>query len=541
MTVKELRTLVDNLEEYIHVPEGIERLKKTILHLAVSGQLVPQNPSEGTGEELYQQIQTEKQKLILEGKLKKQKPLPEITEDEIPFEIPKSWKWVRLGDVSRNINYGYTDSASKEKVGPKFVRITDIQDGHINWESVPYCKIDEKNKTKYLLENGDILFARTGGTVGKSYLCTNPPESVFASYLIRVQPSNGFVSNFLLHYFDTPFYWASIYGDMSGTGQPNFNGTKLSNLIIPIPSNKEQKRIVLKVNEYFELIDELAENYKAEQEERAKLVKASLNKLAKEKDHLALDMLSDIIKTKEDVAELRKTILHLAVSGQLVPQDPSEGTGEELYQQIQAEKQKLIAEGKLKKQKPLPEITEDEVPFEIPKTWMWAKLGDLTNYGSSEKIESVDVGPETWILELEDIEKESSKLLQKIRFKDRASKSSKNVFFQGDVLYGKLRPYLDKVIVADEDGVSTTEALPLRTPGGLLNSHYLRLFLKSPSFIKLVNDLTYGVKMPRLGTEDGKNALICLPPKAEQIRIIKKTTQLLDLITKLEPHLERKL
>ena len=162
------------------------------------------------------------------------------------------------------------------------------------------------------------------------------------------------------------------------------------------------------------------------------------------------------------IKKLRELILELAVRGKLVPQDPDDEPASEINKKIATEKVRLIKDGKIKQQKPLPEIREDEQPFDLPSSWCWSRLGEISTYGITEKAEIRDVDQDTWILELEDVEKETSKLLQKQRYSQRPFRSSKNRFHQNDVIYGKLRPYLDKVLIADEDGVCTTEMIPMR-------------------------------------------------------------------------------
>ena len=231
------------------------------------------------------------------------------------------------------------------------------------------------------------------------------------------------------------------------------------------------------------------------------------------------------------IKKLRELILELAVRGKLVPQDASDEPASELLKRIAAEKAKLVAEGTIKKSKPLEPIANDEKPFELPVGWEWAKLGEITNFGITEKLSFIS--DETWVLDLEDIEKDTSRLLNKHRFCDRRSLSDKNSFLEGDVLYGKLRPYLNKVIVADESGVCTTEILPIRCYGSF-SSHYFKYALKSPHFINYVNARSYGMKMPRLGTEDGRKANFPLPPLAEQHRIVAKVDELMALCDQLE-------
>lgn len=243
---------------------------------------------------------------------------------------------------------------------------------------------------------------------------------------------------------------------------------------------------------------------------------------------------TNISEDKSLLKSLRSAILSEAVQGKLVSQNPKDESAFELLKKIKAEKQKLIKGGKIKKQKELPAISEDDlsagqagVPYDLPSGWVWARLGDVCEYGSSEKVESKNISSETWVLDLEDIEKTTSRLLIKKRFGEYKSKSTKNIFSKGDVLYGKLRPYLDKVIIADEDGVCTTEIIPLKVYNNLIDNNYLRYFLKSPNFLAYVNSLTYGVKMPRLGTADGKLASFPLPPLPEQRRIVEKVDALM--------------
>ncbi len=231
------------------------------------------------------------------------------------------------------------------------------------------------------------------------------------------------------------------------------------------------------------------------------------------------------------IKKLRELILELAVRGKLVPQDPNDEPASELLKKIENEKKKLLTEGKIKKEKALPKISPEEILSELPFNWCWTQLGLITNYGTTTKVDSIE--SDCWVLDLEDIEKDTSKLIQKVRFSERASLSDKNSFSRGDVLYGKLRPYLNKVIVADEDGVCTTEILPIR-PYIELNSEYLKIVLKSPSFLNYVNDRSYGMKMPRLGTDDGRKATVPLAPLAEQHRIVSKVNELMAFCDELE-------
>lgn len=263
-----------------------------------------------------------------------------------------------------------------------------------------------------------------------------------------------------------------------------------------------------------------------------------------------LDIWASAVKTKSaagrgkssklelyGIKKLRELILELAVRGLLVPQDPNDEPASELLKKIAVEKAKLVKDKKIKKPKALPSIEDDEAPFELPAGWEWVRLGDVTNYGTCDKAEAKDADPATWVLELEDVEKVSSRLLAKVRFSERQFRSSKNVFFEGDVIYGKLRPYLDKVLVADEPGVCTTEMIPVRGYA-CLEPSFLRLAMKSPSFIAYANESTHGMNLPRMGTVNARLALIPLLSEAEQRRIVAKVDELMTLCDQLEQQQE---
>lgn len=240
------------------------------------------------------------------------------------------------------------------------------------------------------------------------------------------------------------------------------------------------------------------------------------------------------------IKKLRELILELAVRGKLVPQDPSDEPASVLLERIAAEKARLVKEGKIKKSKPLPEITDEEMPFELPDSWCWARLQDIADYNGRPNIDPSNIKSDAWLLDLEDIEKDTSRLIYRASYAERESKSNKSIFKCGDVLYSKLRPYLNKVIVADIDGICTTEIVPI-TPTDAVGSEYLKCLLKSPAFLNYVNSLMYGVKMPRLGTEDAIKSVHPLPPLEEQHRIVAKVDELMSLCDQLEQKSEASL
>jgi len=449
-------------------------------------------------------------------KLKEQRLLQIKSTILFNYIFKKYKKRVPLSNLLENTQYGFTASAQSEG-NAYLIRITDIQENGINWEKVPKCICNELDK--FILKKGDILVARTGGTTGKSYLVedTNDHKSIFASYLIRLRHNDKVIPEYIHLFLNSYIYWNQIITLKSGSAQPNVNARKLSEIMIPICPILEQKKLIEQFHNNNMYYPDLEKNLSA----------------IEKKINLKNSFENNNIKNQQLIQKLLQAILSEAVSGKLVPQDLNDEPASILLEKIKQEKKKLIKEKKIRKEKPLPKISENEIPYELPEGWVWVRLGDVVNYGSSNKLESKDIADDTWLLDLEDIEKTTSKLLTKKRFQEIPSKSTKNVFLKGDVLYGKLRPYLDKVILADEDGVCTTEIIPIKGYFHI-NSKYLRLYLKNPHFLKYVSKLTYGVKMPRLGTSDGKKALFPLAPFSEQKCIVEKVDRLMELCDELE-------
>ena len=252
-----------------------------------------------------------------------------------------------------------------------------------------------------------------------------------------------------------------------------------------------------------------------------------------------------------DTKALRQKILDMAIKGKLVPQNPDDEPASVLLERIRAEKQQLIKEGKIKKDKndsiiykgddnryyekvgsEVKDIT-DELPFEIPDNWVWIRLGYIVDFSQSDTVAASQINPSSWVLDLEDIEKDSGKLLQRKTFGETQSKSDKHCFFKGNVLYSKLRPYLNKVIVADADGYCTTEILAFNF-GQHIAAQYAKTFFMSPYFVDYAMDGAYGVKMPRIGSHRGNSALMPVPPYTEQIHLVNRIDELFEQIDIIE-------
>ena len=328
-----------------------QELKNSILQLAIQGKLVEQRPEEGTAQELYAQIQAEKQRLIQSGKLKKEKPLPEITEDEKPFEIPEGWMWVRVGDIfAHNTGKAMNGSAKKiDKAGSirKFITTSNVYWNSFDLSTVKEMFFSDDELERCTVSKGDLLMCEGGAYYGRTAIWTYDYDICFQNHVHRLRPYG--IQELLFFYHLFYFYKTNNMMKAKGTAMPGLSSQSLHQMSVPLPPLAEQKRIVSKIEELLPLIDRYEQ---------------------------AWTKLEDFNRRFHE--DMKKSILQQAIQGKLVEQRPEEGTAQELYAQIQAEKQRLIKEGKIKKEKPLPEITEDEKPFEIPEGWMWVRLGTLT-------------------------------------------------------------------------------------------------------------------------------------------------------------------
>lgn len=369
---------------------GIKKLRELILELAVRGKLVPQDPNDEPASELLKRIAAEKAELVKQGKIKKPKPLPEISEEKKPFELPEGWEWVRLEDVTDNIHYGYTASADVTKK-VKLLRITDIQDDKVIWRNVPGCEIKDSDIEQYQLQPNDIVIARTGGTVGKSYLVDDLQYiAVFASYLIRLKYIKFTNANYTKIFLGSQLYWLQLYNGVTGTGQPNVNGNTLKKMFFPLPPSSEQNKICSRVQTLLNLCDQLEQHSLTSLDAHQQLVETLLTTLtdSQNADELAenwariSEHFDTLFTTEASIDALKQTILQLAVMGKLVPQDPNDEPASELLKRIAQEKAQLVKDGKIKKQKPLPPISDEEKPFELPDGWEWCLFEDVVDIQS---------------------------------------------------------------------------------------------------------------------------------------------------------------
>ena len=489
-----------------------QELKASILQLAIQGKLVEQRPEEGTGEELYRQIQSEKQRLIKSGKIKKEKPIPEISLDEIPFEIPENWKWVRLGNVLREVIVPMRDKPPFSKSGIPWCRIEDrdgfLLNGSKSSQFVSDVTIQEMNLK--VLPVGTVLSACTGGSIGTIVIntvecCTN---QTFNGLLC----SSGLYNWYLFWFLTTKFNELRKVG--TGTTIAYVSQNKSKMMVIPLPPLTEQKRIVAKIEELLPYIDRYEK---------------------------AWSKLEDF--NKRFPGDMQKSLLQMAIQGKLVDQRAEEGTGEELYRQIQSEKQRLIKSGKIKKEKPLPEITPDEIPFDIPESWKWVRFGDLGNFKK---------GPFGSAITKSMFIPKGNRAIKVYEQKNAIHKDATlgDYYISRDYFEAKMKGFElcpGDIIVSCAGTIGETYVMPDKFEQGIINQALMRMRIFKPIVIPyFLMFFDFMLKRNARSSSKGsaiknippfeimKNYLVPIPPLAEQKRIVAKLEELLPLCERLK-------
>lgn len=474
-----------------------KKLRQKILDLAIRGKLVPQDPNDEPASVLLERIRAEKERLIKEGKIKRSKKSASDTPhyenrqvgeaNEVPFEVPEGWEWTTIGEIASSILYGVSESA-KEIGQYKLLRITDIQNNKVNWETVPFTDYDKNKAQTYLLTNGDILFARTGATVGKSYLVEGLKDSaIYASYLIRVQTSSVILPAYIKFFFESGFYWEQISLNSVGIGQPNVNGTTLAALTIPIPPYREQLRIVEEAKKWLMVID-------------------------------GLDVEIEDLQTS--IEHTKSKILDLAIHGKLVPQDPNDEPAIELLKRINP--------------KSTP-CDNAHYPFDVPHNWVWAKGLDIFKPMKATS----PLGDTFKYIDIDAIDNKrnvvtSVKVLNTKQAPSRASRYTE----KGCVLFSMVRPYLRNIaMVTENDCIASTGFFVCQGKGCLLPKFCYYQML-SNYVVDGLNDFMKGDNSPSITKAQIEEYIFPLPPYNEQQRIVTKIEELFAVLDKIQKSIE---
>ena len=453
-------------------------------------------------------------------------------DEEIPFDVPNGWEWERWGNISQSIQYGY-NAPALEHGAIKMVRISDIQENCVLWDNVPYCQIEENDIDTYLLKVNDILFARTGGTVGKSFLVEEVPEkAIYAGYLIRTRYSSLLNPRYMKSFMESQLYWEQLKNGTIATAQPNCNGKTLAKMLLPIPPTKEQDRIVEKLTQLSSFFD----NY-----------------------GLCQDRLN--LLNKEIKEQFKKSILQEAIQGKLVPQLTEEGTAQDLLEQIKIEKLNLVKVGKLKKSALATSVIfrgddnkyweksedgavciDEEIPFEIPSNWAWVRLDDICSFihrGKSPQYSPIKKYP----VVAQKCNQWAGFSIEKAKFIEPKSITSYNdEYFLQDrdlmwnstglgtlgrmaIYYTILNPY--ELAVADSH---VTVIRPYKTH---IVSEYLYYYFASNTVQSVIEDKSDGsTKQKELATKTVKSYLVPLPPFVEQLRIVQKIKSVTSIMSR---------
>ena len=493
-----------------------QELKNSILQLAIQGKLVDQRSEEGTAEELYQQIREEKQRLTKKGKIKKERPLPVITEEEKPSEIPESWKWIRLGELVRvigGVSYKKTDVS---QTGLRVLRGGNIQAMRVLINDDDVCLPFEYRDDEKQVQVGDIVIVASTGSktvIGKAgYVDRELPDTMIGAFLRICRPVYMATVDYLHCIFDSKFYRKHIRDLSQGTNINNVKESYITEFIIPLPPLAEQKRIVAKIEELLPYIDRYEQAWTRLEE---------LN--------------------KRFPSDLQKSILQWAIQGKLVEQREEEGTAEELYRRIQEEKERLVKEGTIKKAKSLPEITEDEVPFEVPGNWKWVRFSDL--------MDTMSTGPFGSILHKSDYIQNGIPLINPASIVhgkiivapemtisvETAKRLEMYTLHQGMIVIGR-RGEMGRcaVVTAHEDGWLCGTGSFFMKPNPGLYAYYISMFFSAPYAKAYLSGKSVGTTMSNLNHRILRKMPFSLPPLAEQKRIVSKLEELLPLCDRLK-------
>ena len=541
--------LLSNLNLLATAPGGVDRLRELILTLAVQGKLVPQDPADEPASVLLQKIRAEKDRLIAEGKIKKGKPLVAIADEEKPFELPVGWEWVQLAVLAEQITKGTTPTTfghGYTQEGVNFVKIENLDRGRLNLAQMTDFISPETHEimSRSQLSAGDVLFS-IAGTIGKTavVLDADLPANTNQALAIIKGAAKHVNQRFLLLALDS-FVSNKVKEKARGGAMNNISLGDLSELLMTIPPLAEQSRIVARVEELMRLCDALQAKGQLEATQHAQLLSTLLGTLTASAtpEELAdnwqrvaqhFDLLLD---RPQAIDALEQTLLQLAVRGLLVPQDPADEPASVLLQKIRAEKDRLIAEGKIKKDKPLPPVTDEEKPFELPVGWEWVPLQyvgyaqtgttpDKKNpafYGSHIPfIKPGDIYPEFVNYDNEGLSE--SGLSDSGRFAP-----------SGSVLMVCIGT-IGKTNIIDR-GCSFNQQINSITPLVCV-PEFIALYLRSPEFQLEAWERSSSTTISILNKGKWEEIPLALPPLAEQSRIVTRVTQLRRLCFELRQRL----
>ena len=540
-------------------PDGIARLRELILQLAVQGKLGTQDAGDEPASKLSSKILEEKKRLIKKGDILKSRALPEIESEEIPFHIPKNWVWLRLEDVGHSCGQKEPDKIFT------YIDVTAInkERGLIGDEVNVLQPNEAPSRARKLVKNGTVIYSTVRpyllniAIVDKDF----NPEPIVSTAFAVLHPFEGIFNRYLFYYLRSKPFVEYVESQMTGMAYPAINDQKFHMGLIPVPPTAEQHRIVAKVDRLMSLCDELEARQRQERAGCLKLGTASLAGLqnAESPEEFgrqwaqvcnAFDLILDC---PENVAELRQTILNLAVHGRLLQQMPGDEPAEKLLERIRKEKERLVKEGEIKREKPLEPVLDDEIPFAIPDTWNWVRINDaakIVEYGTSEKAmpSTTAYGKNSVpVFRMNNIQ--NGKVIhENLKYLPNSMEELPRLYLQNnDILINRTNSYelVGKAgIFKGEDDKFTFASYLIRISffPQLVDPDFVNITLNASYFrtSQIEPQVTQQCGQANFSGSKIKNALIPLPPLAEQHRIVAKVDALMALCDALESRLKER-
>ena len=547
--------MLSNLNLLATAPGGVARLRELILTLAVQGKLVPQDPADEPASRLLQKIRAEKDRLIAEGKIKKGKLLAAITDEEKPFELPVGWEWVRLSALLQKIGAGSTPLGGREvyvSSGVKFLRSQNVWDEGLRLDGVAFIKPETHFRMAgTVVVANDLLFNITGASIGRCAVVPSDfDEANVSQHVTIIRAVLPEINAYLHKVLVSRHVQQTVMEVQVGVSRAGLSIAKLGQFLIPLPPLAEQSRIVARVEELMRLCDALEAKGQLEATQHAQLLSTLLGTLTASAtpEELAdnwqrvaqhFDLLLD---RPQAIDALEQTLLQLAVRGLLVPQDPTDEPASVLLQKIRAEKDRLIAAGQIKKDKPLPTIADEEKPFELPLGWEWVrwanismKIGDIDHKMPSEAKDGVPYVSPRDFYGTNEIDFDGAK---KIAYSDYVQLANKIRPEVGDLIYPRYGTIgVVRKVTTNREFLASYSCAVIKVIPGFIEPDYQYLFSVSGWAKMQAASATNKTTQPNVGLKSIQEFLVPLPPLAEQSRIVTRVTQLRRLCADLRQRL----
>ena len=486
-----------------------EQLKLSILQSAFQGKLTRECLPNETADDLYHQIQSEKQRLINEKKIKKEKPLPDISADEIPFDIPENWRWCYVGDLFlHNTGKAQNSSGSTNGTIRKFITTSNLYWGEFDFTKVKEMPFTDAELERCTVKKGDLLVCE-GGDCGRSAVWDYDEEVCIQNHVHRLRPYR----DVNIYYFYYLFYLYKNTGRLRGRGVAiqGLSHEAIHKVVLPLAPLEEQHCIVAKIEELLPYVDRYAAAYEKLEQFNAKFPE-----------------------------DMKRSILQYAIQGKLVEQRPEEGTGEELYRRIQYEKQRLIQEGKIKKEKPLAAITDDEIPFEIPESWKWVRFGEVYSLSNGTASRGTKGGIKHPVLRLADLSGGAVDVsnIRSIELAEKEYLSHQVV--KDDLIFIRVNGTKARVATAfhykEDNVVSYCDHLFCghKVSEGILVEYMMYIFNAASTRKQLLPEIKTTAGQNTISQASMAKIIIPLPPLAEQKRIVAKLEEILPLCERLK-------